>query len=127
MSNRPSDVIYMSMPLYHSAALALGMGMALGFGSKTIIRKKFSARNFFKDCALYKVTVSLPLGCLEENTESTFYQLTSWIIKEKLRPRYVCITPKINSSYCINTSCLPLMPLLTCSPPSTSGRCAATC
>ena len=84
MSNRPSDVIYMSMPLYHSAALALGMGMALGFGSKTIIRKKFSARNFFKDCALYKVTVSLPLGCLEENTESTFYQLTSWIIKEKL-------------------------------------------
>ena len=85
MSNRPSDVIYMSMPLYHSAALALGMGMALGFGSKTIIRKKFSARNFFKDCALYKVTVSLPLGYQEENTvKSTFYQLTSWIIKEKL-------------------------------------------
>ena len=57
MSNRPSDVIYMSMPLYHSAALALGMGMAFGFGSKTIVRKKFSARNFFKDCAKYKVTV----------------------------------------------------------------------
>ena len=75
MSNRPSDVIYMSMPLYHSAALALGMGMALGFGSKTIIRKKFSARNFFKDCALYKVTVSLLKGCLEENATD---QLTSW-------------------------------------------------
>ena len=74
MSNRPSDVIYMSMPLYHSAALALGMGMALGFGSKTIIRKKFSARNFFKDCALYKVTVSLLMGCLED-------QLTSWVMR----------------------------------------------
>ena len=57
MRNRPSDVIYMSMPLYHSAALALGMGMAFGFGTKTIVRKKFSARNFFQDCAKYKVTV----------------------------------------------------------------------
>ena len=59
MSNRPSDVIYMTMPLYHASALALGMGMAFGFGNKTIVRNKFSATNFFKDCAKYNVTVSI--------------------------------------------------------------------
>ena len=59
MSNSPSDVIYMSLPLYHSGGLTIGMGMAFAFGSKTIVRKKFSASNFFRDCAKYKVTVSM--------------------------------------------------------------------
>ena len=118
MSNRPSDVIYMSMPLYHSAALALGMGMALGFGSKTIIRKKFSARNFFKDCALYKVTVRQPRGehCVncqvnllptdklghQREVDAFHYQFKS----------QTCVTPKINPPYCINTSCLMLTTII---------------
>ncbi|VDL68940.1 unnamed protein product [Nippostrongylus brasiliensis] len=54
----PSDRIYVSMPIYHTAAGILGVGQALCRGSCCVIRKKFSASNFWKDCVRYQCTVS---------------------------------------------------------------------
>ncbi|VDN28590.1 unnamed protein product, partial [Cylicostephanus goldi] len=57
----PSDRIYVSMPIYHTAAGILGIGQALCRGSCCVIRKKFSASNFWKDCVKYNCTVGFPV------------------------------------------------------------------
>ncbi|WKY04951.1 hypothetical protein Q1695_005731 [Nippostrongylus brasiliensis] len=58
----PSDRIYVSMPIYHTAAGILGVGQALCRGSCCVIRKKFSASNFWKDCVRYQCTASQYIG-----------------------------------------------------------------
>ncbi len=52
-----SDRIYISMPMYHTAAGIVGVGQTLITGSTSIIRKRFSASNFWKDCVKYQCTV----------------------------------------------------------------------
>ena len=51
------SVIYSVMPLYHSSGSQIGTACSMVFGNKTIIKAKFSARSFFKDCAKYNATV----------------------------------------------------------------------
>ena len=51
-------MLYSVMPLYHSSGSQIGTAVSLAFGNKTVIKAKFSARNFFKDCAKYEATVS---------------------------------------------------------------------
>lgn len=53
------DIIYLSLPLYHGNAGALGTCQALIHGSSIVLREKFSASNFFDDCVKYNCTVSL--------------------------------------------------------------------
>ncbi|TMS37389.1 hypothetical protein L596_004330 [Steinernema carpocapsae] len=59
---RSSDKIYISMPMYHTAAGIIGVGQMLLTGSSCVIRKKFSASNFWKDCTLYNCTASQYIG-----------------------------------------------------------------
>lgn len=49
---------YLVLPLYHSAGGVLGIGQALLFGTSIVIKRKFSASAFWKDCIRYKVTVA---------------------------------------------------------------------
>ncbi|GMS96113.1 hypothetical protein PENTCL1PPCAC_18288 [Pristionchus entomophagus] len=56
------DRIYVAMPIYHTAAGILGVGMALINGSCCVIRRKFSASNFWKDCVKYECTASQYIG-----------------------------------------------------------------
>ncbi len=58
-----TDTVYSSLPLYHSSGSTLGISMALCFGVKTVVKKKFSARSFFQDCAKYNATVGELLPC----------------------------------------------------------------
>lgn len=51
------DVIYTTLPLYHTAGGLLGIGQCLLGGSTVVIRSKFSASNFWKDCIKYECTV----------------------------------------------------------------------
>ena len=53
-----NDVIYNSLPLYHSAGGMLGVGAVLVGGVTMALRKKFSASNFWSDCIKYECTVS---------------------------------------------------------------------
>ncbi|CAD5229230.1 unnamed protein product [Bursaphelenchus okinawaensis] len=59
---RPDDRIYITMPMYHSAAGILGIGQVLVLGATAVIRKKFSARNFWIDAKEHKCTASQYIG-----------------------------------------------------------------
>lgn len=56
---RADDILYTSLPLYHMAGGTVGVCQAVIFGNTMVIRNKFSASNFFKDCVKYKCTVRL--------------------------------------------------------------------
>lgn len=56
---RHDDVVYVTLPLYHSNGGVVGMGQMLVYGSTVALRRKFSARQFWKDCIKYKCTVSM--------------------------------------------------------------------
>ena len=47
--------IYDPLPLYHSAGGVVGIGLMTVFGATVAIRRKFSVRNFWKDCVNFKV------------------------------------------------------------------------
>ena len=51
--------MYSYLPLYHSSGGQLGTAGALFTGTKTIIKKKFSASSFWKDIIKYDVTVNI--------------------------------------------------------------------
>ncbi|KAI5641228.1 AMP-binding enzyme domain-containing protein [Phthorimaea operculella] len=58
----PSDIVYDPLPLHHTAGGVLGAGQALVMGSTVVLRKKFSARNYWSDCAKYECTVAQYIG-----------------------------------------------------------------
>ena len=53
----PGDVIYNTLPLYHTAGGALGVGACLVHGNTIALRRKFSASRFWDDCVETKATV----------------------------------------------------------------------
>ncbi|XP_075771230.1 long-chain fatty acid transport protein 5 [Pelodiscus sinensis] len=59
---KPTDVIYTPLPLYHSAALLLGLGGSLEVGATCVLRSKFSVSQFWDDCRRYNVTVIQYVG-----------------------------------------------------------------
>ncbi|KAG0366014.1 hypothetical protein BGZ54_005930 [Gamsiella multidivaricata] len=56
------DRIYVSLPLYHSAAAALGMCLSWNCGATVVLARKFSATNFWDDCRANNVTVIQYIG-----------------------------------------------------------------
>ncbi|XP_009577765.1 PREDICTED: very long-chain acyl-CoA synthetase-like, partial [Fulmarus glacialis] len=70
---RPDDVIYTTLPLYHSAGLLIGVGGCFEVGATCVLRAKFSASQFWDDCRRYNVSVIQYVGELM---------------------RYLCNTPK---------------------------------
>ncbi|XP_076140492.1 long-chain fatty acid transport protein 3 isoform X2 [Alosa pseudoharengus] len=57
-----NDNIYVTLPLYHMSASLLGIGGCIELGATCILKKKFSARQFWKDCQKYNVTVFQYIG-----------------------------------------------------------------
>ena len=68
---KPDDVVYMTLPLYHSTGGAVGTGQMLFRGCTVALRTKFSASQFWNDCIKHKATVSCktPLQLVWEATE----------------------------------------------------------
>jgi len=58
----PSDVVYTCLPLFHSAGGGMGAGIMVIRGCTLVLRKKFSASQFFQDCAKHNVTVVQYIG-----------------------------------------------------------------
>ncbi|XP_041368916.1 long-chain fatty acid transport protein 4-like [Gigantopelta aegis] len=56
------DVIYNMLPLYHTAGGILGVGQALLGATTVVIRRKFSASQFWTDCVKYECTVAQYIG-----------------------------------------------------------------
>lgn len=59
---RPEDVVYNHVPLYHSSGIQISLCGVLFYGSTVVIRKKFSASNFWKDCVKHRVTATNYIG-----------------------------------------------------------------
>eukprot|EP01137_Pigoraptor_chileana_P035167 Opistho-2@28795 len=58
----PDDIVYCSLPLYHSAGVVLGIGQCLLGGTGVHVRSKFSASRFWDECAAHKCTVIQYIG-----------------------------------------------------------------
>ncbi|XP_040052765.2 long-chain fatty acid transport protein 2 [Gasterosteus aculeatus] len=59
---RSDDVIYITLPLYHMSASLLGIGGCIHLGATCVLRRKFSASQFWKDCVKHNVTVVQYIG-----------------------------------------------------------------
>lgn len=53
----PDDKVYCPMPLYHSAGGNLSTGQAIISGITVVIKRKFSASQYFPDCMRHNCTV----------------------------------------------------------------------
>lgn len=58
----PGDVIYVTLPLYHSSAMFLGFGAGLATGAGVALRRKFSATAFWDDVRRYEATSFIYIG-----------------------------------------------------------------
>ena len=56
MKLKPDDRIYIPLPLSHSTALIVVWAPAVHSGAAAVMRRKFSASNFWKDVKEYRVT-----------------------------------------------------------------------
>lgn len=56
------DRIYNPLPLYHTAGGILGAGQALMGGVTVVLRRKFSASNYWSDCVHYECTIAQYIG-----------------------------------------------------------------
>jgi len=76
---RKEDTVYCPLPLYHSVGGMISLSGCMAGGITMVIRDKFSASNYWKDCVKYKVTAAQYIGeicrylinspsCPEENT-----------------------------------------------------------
>ncbi|XP_022110798.1 very long-chain acyl-CoA synthetase-like [Acanthaster planci] len=57
-----SDVMYIPLPLFHSAGMVIGVGNVITAGCTMVIRNKFSASHFWEDVRRYNVTVIQYIG-----------------------------------------------------------------
>ncbi|XP_059192025.1 hsFATP2a_ACSVL_like domain-containing protein [Centropristis striata] len=56
------DIFYINLPLYHSAGFLIGMVGAIERGVTIVLKRKFSASQFWDDCRKYNVTVMQYIG-----------------------------------------------------------------
>ncbi len=57
-----SDIMYISLPLYHSTGLSVGWTAAAGSHAAVALSRKFSVSNFWKDIRRYKATAFCYIG-----------------------------------------------------------------
>ena len=53
------DRVFVVLPLYHASGMMIGVGQMFSSGATIVLKKKFSATNFFADCIKHKCTVSV--------------------------------------------------------------------
>ncbi|NXN31040.1 S27A6 protein, partial [Nycticryphes semicollaris] len=56
------DIMYLTLPLYHISASLLGIGGCIELGATCVLKKKFSASQFWNDCRKHNVTMFLYIG-----------------------------------------------------------------
>ena len=58
----PETRQYMVLPLYHNSGFDIGYSMTIVSGSTMVLRRKFSARNFWSDVRKYNVSIFVYVG-----------------------------------------------------------------
>ena len=62
LNSGPADRMYNVLPLYHSAGGICAVGVALTAGGSVVLRRKFSAQEFWNDCVKYEATFFQYIG-----------------------------------------------------------------
>jgi fatty-acyl-CoA synthase len=62
LDSKASDRMYNVLPLYHTAGGICAVGTALTVGGSVVLKRKFSAHEFWSDCARYKPTFFQYIG-----------------------------------------------------------------
>ena len=62
LNTKASDRTYCPLPLYHATGGVCAVGMALTAGGALILRRKFSASEFWEDCRKYRATLFQYIG-----------------------------------------------------------------
>lgn len=65
------DRMYVVLPLYHSAGGVCAIGSTLTVGGSVIVKRKFSAREFWEDCAKHEATLFQYIGELCRYLQNT--------------------------------------------------------
>ena len=53
----PNDIIYITLPLYHSTGGGTSLGQTLYSGMTTVLARKFSVSGFWSEASRHRVTV----------------------------------------------------------------------
>ena len=56
------DVVLVTLPIYHSNGIMIGVGAALVSGATVVLKRKFSASNFWKDCIEHRCSAFIYVG-----------------------------------------------------------------
>uniref|UniRef100_A0AAV2L1Z1 long-chain-fatty-acid--CoA ligase n=1 Tax=Knipowitschia caucasica TaxID=637954 RepID=A0AAV2L1Z1_KNICA len=56
------DIFYLNLPLYHSAGFLIGFAGGIERGLTLVLKRKFSASQFWDDCRKHNVTVTQYIG-----------------------------------------------------------------
>uniref|UniRef100_A0A8C2GG70 long-chain-fatty-acid--CoA ligase n=1 Tax=Cyprinus carpio TaxID=7962 RepID=A0A8C2GG70_CYPCA len=56
------DIFYINLPLYHSAGFLIGLVGSIERGNTVVLRRKFSASQFWDDCRKHNITVMQYIG-----------------------------------------------------------------
>ena len=83
---KPTDKTYMVLPLYHATGGVVGIGSTFCVGGTIVLRKKFSAANFWEDCVKHDVTVITYIGELFRYLVAT--KKSEYETKHKIRGIY---------------------------------------
>uniref|UniRef100_A0A8C5HKA7 long-chain-fatty-acid--CoA ligase n=1 Tax=Gouania willdenowi TaxID=441366 RepID=A0A8C5HKA7_GOUWI len=59
---KQTDIIYVNLPLYHTAGFLVGLIGSIETGTTIILKRKFSTSQFWDDCRKYNVTVIQYIG-----------------------------------------------------------------
>ncbi|XDV52721.1 hypothetical protein PO909_021399 [Leuciscus waleckii] len=59
---KSDDVVYICLPLCHSAGFGIGFGGSIERGATIVLKSKFSSSQFWDDCRKYNVTVIQYIG-----------------------------------------------------------------
>ncbi len=59
---RPDDIMFITLPIYHGNGNVFGIGSALVNGTTVVLRKKFSATNFWRECIEFNCTTFMYVG-----------------------------------------------------------------
>ncbi|XP_025062490.1 long-chain fatty acid transport protein 6-like isoform X4 [Alligator sinensis] len=86
------DIMYITLPLYHISASLIGIGGCIELGATCVLKKKFSASQFWSDCTKYNVTLFLYIGeicrylCHQPKNEGERDHLVRIALGNGLRP-----------------------------------------
>lgn len=62
MNTNKDDIMYVTLPIFHSNGGFIGVGSMLCVGGSVVIKKRFSTSEFWDDCVKYKATIFMYIG-----------------------------------------------------------------